>query len=66
MISRLNKKLLKPIKLTLIQKGHLISKPIFLNKIKKTGRDFQKFQEINTRVTKTNMQRRHTRKQGTI
>ena len=31
----------------------------------KTGKDFQKSLEINTRGTKTNMQNRHTRKQGT-
>ena len=52
-------------KRTLIQKGHLIGKPIFLSKIQKTGSDFSKSLEINTRGTKTNMQNRHTRKQGT-
>ena len=31
----------------------------------KTGKDFQKSLEVNTRGTKTNMQNRHTRKQGT-
>ena len=33
----------------------LIGKPIFLNKIQKTGRDFQKSLEIDTRGTTTNM-----------
>ena len=37
----------------------------FLNKIQKTGRDFQNSPEINTRGTKTNVQNRHTKKQGT-
>ena len=65
MTSGLNRKILKQIKLTLSQKGHLIRKPIFLNKIQKTGRDFQKSPEINTRGTKTNVRNRYTRKQGT-
>ena len=37
---------MKQIKLTLSQKGHLIRKPIFLNKIQKTGRDFQKSRKL--------------------
>ena len=41
----------------------MTGKPIFLNKIKKTGRHFQKSPEISTRGTKTNVQNRHTRKQ---
>ena len=62
---RLNKKLLKLIKVTtLCKKRHLIGKPIFVNKIQKPGRDFQKSPEINTRGTNTNVRNTFTRKQG--
>ena len=43
----------------------LIGKRIFLNKIQKPRMDFQKSPQIKTRGTKTNLQNRHTRKQGT-
>ena len=43
----------------------LIGNPTFLYKTQKTGRDFQKSSEINTRNTKANVQIRHTRNQGT-
>ena len=51
-------------KLALSQKGQLIGKSIFLNKIKKTGRDFQNAPEINTTGTKKNRRNSHTKKQG--
>ena len=59
----------KAFKVDKSQKGHLTGKPIFLNKIKKTGRDFRKFPDQykgnNTSVTKTNRRNSHTRKQET-
>ena len=64
-IWRVNEKLLKQIRVTtLSKKGHLIGKPIFVNKIQKTGRGFQKSPEINTRGTNTNVRNTFTRNQG--
>ena len=59
-ISRLYKKLLKWIQLTLSQKRYLTGKPIFLNKIQKTGKTSKNpqksIQGVQKQTCKTDIQ----------
>ena len=46
------------------QEGEFDRQAYFPKKLNKSGRDFPKYTNINTRGTKKNLQNRHTRKQG--